>query len=143
MSKTVHLPEVFTDTKDLLFDLFKKNKIKKVEVGFDGAGDSGQIEYICIDGNVHHSLLEEKLFGAMTTNGRRFDGKKFIPILEEAKNVREVIDSVCYEVLEQVSPGWENNDGAQGVFVFDMKTRKVQLEFNQRYTEMHTTEYDI
>lgn len=140
---TIKLQEVFVDSKDLLFDLFKKNKIKKVEVGFDGAGDSGQIEYICIDGNVHHSLLEEKLFGAMTTNGRRFDGKKFIPILEEAKNVREVIDSVCYEALEMVAPGWENNDGCMGVFEFDTKTRKVQFTFNRRITDFETTEYDI
>lgn len=143
MSKTVNLQSEFVDSKDLLFDLFKKNKIKSVTVNFDGSGDSGQIDYIGINGKMDHPLLKQELVGTIRSNGRRFNGTTFVPIIEEAKNVEEVIESVCYETLETVASGWENNDGASGTFMFDMKNRKIHLEFNQRYTEVETTEYDI
>lgn len=140
---TVNLQSEFVDSKDLLFDLFKKNKIKSVSVGFDGSGDSGQIDYISINEKMDHPILKQELVGTVRSNGRRFNGTTFVPIIEEAKNVEEVIESVCYETLETVASGWENNDGASGTFMFDMKNRKIMLEFNRRYTEVETTLYDI
>ena len=55
----------------------------------------------------------------------------------------EAIETLCYGYLEQYQGGWENNDGAFGSFVFDVAGRTVQLEFNGRFTDVATHNYDF
>ena len=48
------------------------------------------------------------------------------------------VETLAWDYLEQRHGGWENNDGAFGVFVFDVPGRLITLEHNERYTEVNT-----
>lgn len=127
------------DLKDILFDLLKKEKVKTFSVSFDGAGDSGQLEQI----ELNDKILKKKVEGVKIPAGTQWgpDGKT--QLWEDAKTIENVIESVCYEVLEQVCGGWEIDEGSYGGFLFDVKERKVTLDFNERITEVRSREYDF
>ena len=48
---------------------------------------------------------------------------------------RKLLEDLCYELLACAHSGWENNDGAFGVFVFDIAKRSIELEFSARYRD--------
>jgi hypothetical protein len=41
--------------------------------------------------------------------------------------------------MERLHSGWEDNDGGNGEFAFDVAQRTVMLTHNQAYTEYETT----
>jgi hypothetical protein len=51
------------------------------------------------------------------------------------KDLRQAIETLCYGYLEHEHGGWENNDGAYGEFTFDVAGRRIDLEFNARFTD--------
>lgn len=57
----------------------------------------------------------------------------------EERSLSHGIEILCYDFLEQEHGGWENNDGAYGEFTLNVADRTVELEFNGRYTDVHTT----
>ena len=142
-AKKVSIEGKLADSKEILFDLFKRNKIKKVEVYFNGSGDDGQIDQVAVDDKDDHPILKEKLVGAVAENGRTWNGTSFEPIYREAKDVCDVITSVCYEVLESVASGWENGEGAEGAFVWDVEKRTIELDFGERHVEIKSFYYRV
>lgn len=108
--------------KDILFDILAKKKIKRFEVNFSGEGDDG-----CVDGaNLPTRILDKK-----------------VQVLEGHETIDTIVRMVCDEVLENSFSGWENDSGAHGTFIFDVSTRKVTLEFHERFIETNDSEWDI
>lgn len=139
--KKIAVPSVVDDNKELAFDLMKEHGITTITVNFNGEGDDGQIEDIYVDDKVneHNDFLGKQLEGVRISNGLRGGPNGPEVIWREGPcDVRTLLESVCYSVLEQEYGGWENNDGAYGTFVFDGDKRKVALEMNTRYTEVNT-----
>ena len=52
--------------------------------------------------------------------------------------VRDAIEKLAYDFLEEEHDGWENEDGAYGEFTFDVGERTIRLEYNER---VMTTSY--
>lgn len=129
------------DLKDIIFDILTENEVSKFTVSFDGSGDSGQIEDISSE--VPNKVLHKEVQGVRIPNGTRYSQGKPEIIWEEAKTVEDVIQSVCYQVLEQVCGGWEIDDGSYGEFTFDVKNRKVSLDFNERISDVRSSEYSF
>ncbi len=123
--------------KVVVFDSLNEAGITAVTVEFDGEGDSGQIESVTACAGeatvtlpttpvtLHYSSWQNE---ALTTAET--------PLLE-------AIETLCYGYLEQYQGGWENNDGAFGTFTFDVARRTIQLEFNGRFTDVATHNYDF
>lgn len=126
-----------TDLKDILFDILKEKKVKEFTVSFDGSGDSGQIEDISLS----DKILNAPVDGIKVSAGIQYSGGTATQLYEEAKYIRDVIDGVCYKVLEQVCGGWEINEGSYGEFKFDVKNRTVTLDFNERVMDVNSSEY--
>lgn len=127
------------DLKDILFDLLAKEKVKKFAVTFDGSGDSGQIEDVDLEDNI----LQKEVEGVRIPNGWQYSTEGKTRIYDDAKTIHDIVDGICYDVLEQVSSGWEINSGSYGTFTFDVKKRKVSLDFNERIEDVRTTEYEF
>lgn len=140
--------------KNLLFPILKTNKIKTVVVEFDGSGDSGQIESVALsrfslskmgdeDEKDVAKLLEEVFVGAKITNGVQYGGGGGgqLCVEEQDTTVEEVISSICYDLMEIEHPGWENNEGAYGEFIFDLEKDTISYVHNERITEVNTTEH--
>jgi hypothetical protein len=115
--------------KDMLFEALSTAGITAVNVEFDGEGDSGQIGDITLhSGGVAVPLptLHVTLSRAAYSTGK----------LDSAQaSLREAIETLCYDFLSQEQGGWENDGGAYGEFTFDVASRKIDLEFNARFTD--------
>ena len=126
--------ELLPLNKAALFEALVAADIGSVVVTFDGSGDSGQIEQVSATtsgdqqaelptGTVaHHGVQIGEVESAVT----------MVP-------VREMLEYLVYSLLERTHGGWENDDGAYGEFTFDVTTRSITLQYNERYiaTEFH------
>lgn len=52
--------------------------------------------------------------------------------------MKEAIERLAYDFLEETHDGWENNEGAYGDFLFDVAARTITLNYNER---LETSEY--
>jgi len=119
--------------KATVFDALAAVGITTIAVTFDGEGDSGQIENIvAYKSDVETPLPESrvKLKSIQWGDGRLSD---------DDLSLRDAVERLCYDFLEQEYDGWENNDGAFGEFSLDISRKTIDLEFNGRYTDVHTT----
>jgi hypothetical protein len=132
---------------NLLFDTLAQTKVSTIEVDFEGCGDSGQIEAVdYTDANgkgIDEAYLDKVIVkGSAKTSYHKWDEKKKEMVLTEARegNIREIIEEICYDKLGASHGGWEINEGSYGTFYFDVSTRKVRLEYNERIEEVRTSE---
>ncbi len=118
--------------KTALFDALAAAAITKVVVHFDGYGDSGQIEDIAAyagdaDANIPADPIE-------IARPRWGEGEAD----RDSCSLRDAIEALSYDALEETHGGWENNEGAYGDFTFDVASRTITLDYNERY---ETSEY--
>jgi hypothetical protein len=128
--------------KNLIFAALAEAGIHKLTVGFDGSGDSGQIDDI----------------EAWSTDQVWSTGDNRIPVPSSRKlqlaspvpgnppvemTLQDAIETLAYDCLEETHWGWENNDGAFGTFVFNVPDRTITLEHNERYTELNTSTHEF
>ena len=132
---------------DLLFDTLAQTKVSSIEVSFEGCGDSGQIESVDYTDSkgkgIDEAYLDKIIVkGSAKTSYHQWDEKTKKLVQTEAKegNIREIIEEVCYDKLGASHGGWELNEGSYGTFHFDVPTRKVTLEYNERIEEVRTSE---
>lgn len=57
--------------------------------------------------------------------------------------IEAAVEQLCYDLLRQSHPGWENNDGASGDFVFDVAGRTITLDYAERYTVTQSCSHDF
>lgn len=127
------LAEIGKVNKETVFDALLGANIEKVLVVFDGEGDSGQIESITAyksDTETPMTTLSVTLKAVDWNGNAQPDAAFALP---------EAVERLCYDFLEQEHGGWENNDGAFGEFILNVTERTVTLDFNGRYTDVHTT----
>ncbi len=129
------LAEIGKLNKQTIFDSLRESHIEKVIVVFDGEGDSGQIESII----AYKSDTETPLpTPTVTLKAVDWNGDSQP---DAAFPLPEAVERLCYDFLEQEHGGWENNDGAFGEFILNVIERTVSLDFNGRYSDVHTTSH--
>lgn len=126
--------EKLVGLKANLFDFLEVRGIVLVTVDFDGCGDSGQIESIfAFDEHGEVAIPEDKLAIAETS-----------PAVDTSTDggepVKDVIETLAYDLLESEHGGWENNDGAYGEFRFDVAERTITLACNIRISSAEYSE---
>ena len=92
--------------------------IAKVEITYDGCGDSGCIEDVTVydeAGDVIEALPDKPIAVTVRDTVWNEAERKHEP-RHEVRNVgvREAIEHWCYELLEDHFPGWEIDDGSNG-----------------------------
>jgi hypothetical protein len=132
---------------NLLFDTLAQTKVSSIEVSFEGCGDSGQIESVdYTDANgkgIDEAYLNKTIVkGSATTAYMQYDEKtkQLVDGKSKEGTIREIIEEICYDKLGASHGGWELNEGSYGTFYFDVATRKVRLEYNERIEEVRTSE---
>ncbi len=126
---------VRTGNKTALFDALSAAGITKVVVHFDGYGDSGQIEDIAAyagdaDAEIPSGAIEiaQPRWGEPETH-------------HDSCSLRDAIEALSYDALEETHGGWENNEGAYGDFTFDVAARTITLDYNERYESSEYTQH--
>jgi len=115
--------------KAIVFDALSAAGITHVALGFDGEGDSGQIDGAAAhtnDGVVEFPETKVTLYRAQSG---------YEELATQEMTLREAVEELCYGCLEQKYAGWEINDGAFGEFAFHVAERRIDLDFNGRFTD--------
>lgn len=121
--------------KSALFSVLSAAGITRVDVTFDGYGDSGQIECIDAKANATDAPLPD---GTVTL---AIIGWRDSEHTERTMSVREAIEHFAYDCLAQTHGGWENNQGAFGTFLFDVADQSITLDYNQRFEDIESFEH--
>lgn len=103
--------------------------ITRVEVRFDGCGDSGAVEECeCFDAAMNTIPCPEVELAAFDFEVARE------PTGEGPLLLAGALDSLTYLALERHHPGWEINDGSCGMLVIEVPEADFVLECSLRYT---------
>jgi hypothetical protein len=131
-----HIKALATATelnKAAVFEILAGTAITGIEVEFDGEGDSGGITAV----QAYTDDMPVAL-PALTVRIRPAGWDANAPV-ETEETLAAVIETLCYDYLQQAHGGWENDDGGYGVFRFDVAARAIELEFNARFTDVHVS----
>ncbi len=124
--------------KSALFNALAAAGIQTVVIEFDGCGDSGQLENITgLDAeNAEIALPEENI----EIREVQFEGPRTLVV---KRPVRDVLETLAYDFLEQTHDGWENGDGGHGEFTFDVATKSITLDYNERFTDSTNYQHEF
>lgn len=123
--------------KQAVIEPLRQAGIARVEIRFDGYGDSGAIEEIVCRDHAGEALACPEI--AIEIAPRHSSDE---PGEVRQELLRGALESIGYLALERHHPGWEINDGATGELVIDVAAASFMLECSLRYTatEDHSTE---
>lgn len=121
--------------KATLFDALAEAGISAIIVEFDGYGDSGQIEGIEAKAGEEDAELPCTIITLNTLDWHDTEPT------ESAMAVREAIEHMAYDFLNQTHSGWENNEGAFGTFTFDVAERSIALDYRERFIDLECHEH--
>jgi len=124
--------------KSALFDALAAAAIQTAVIKFDGCGDSGQLDNITgFDAeNAEISLPEE----AIEIREVQLEGPS---ILVVERPVRDMLEALAYDFLEQTRDGWESGDDSHGEFTFDVATRSITRDYNERFTDYTNYQHEF
>lgn len=147
----IKVSETVKSNLDLVYDLLGGVGVESFIVAFSGGGDDGQIEGVTeikpeskkvLAGA--KALLGDPCCGAKISDGQRWHPNGVTETLwKNDPTLEEMIESVCYESLENAHGGWEINEGSDGTFHFDVKKRKMTLDFNEHEVISNNFQYEL
>jgi hypothetical protein len=118
--------------QDPIYRALRELGVHELRVTYSGSGDSG-----CIDNvEVHDQtgkpveLPPTPVPYTFTHTTYDFRAGNYATEVTETKELplSEAVEQWCYDLLEEHYPGWENNDGADGVIVIDPAKREGRID---------------
>lgn len=131
-------PAAIAASRQALFAVLRSRAIARVEVTFDGYGDSGQLDEPVFTGS-DEAPHDMPAADVEICRARR-DGSG---IDIEVASLGAAIEALCYAQLRIHHAGWENCDGAFGDFIFDVGAETITYTHNERYTEVETSVHEL
>lgn len=129
--------EEIQQLKTVILPRLQEAGIVRVEIRFDGCGDSGAVEEcICLDAagaSIACPDVTLQEAGAHTADGAGS---------EQLHSLGQALEQLTCLALERHHPGWEINDGACGELVIDVPEATFVLDCSLRFTatDDHSTE---
>lgn len=113
------------------------HNITKIEVDFDGSGDSGSIDDVSVYQGTTIFPNETKLL-SWEAGGRAYDSvkKEWVydtPTFVEME-LKELLEQIVYSSLEKSGVDWYNNDGGFGAWVWT-PSDGLAFDVHVRFTE--------
>lgn len=129
--------EEIQQLKTVILPRLQEAGIVRVEIRFDGCGDSGAVEEcICLDAAGASIACPDVTLQEAGAHTAVVAGSEEVPSLGQA------LEQLTYLALERHHPGWEINDGACGELVIDVPEATFVLDCSLRFTatDDHSTE---
>ena len=135
------------DKKNLLMTLLKVLGGRKVEVHFDGSGDSGSIDYVGLIDQEGHEI---SLKGA--TLDWYEDASEFDPLASKWRTttkprpdmpVDEILKQITEDALEEEGLDWYNNEGGYGLLRMDLTTTPVTITMDVHIRIVNTEDHEF
>ena len=124
-----------SENKTALFDALASARIDTVEVTFNGYADEGQI-----DGAVADGEGGDTDFQSIHVEIARVEWGNQI-VTRQTLSVKDAIEKLGYDLLQQTYSGWQDNHGAYGDFLLDVSERTITLNFNERIETSELTQH--
>ncbi len=96
----------------------KDMNVEKVEVVYDGSGDSGSIEEVA------------------------YTDSKGDSVMGVPQEVTDHIENLCYDYLLEQVGDWVNDDGGHGVVAIDVNEGSYEIRSHIREMIVHSSTYD-
>ena len=134
--------------------LLSAYNVSQVVFEYDGGGDSGDINdasiWLAPDADAVGKVME-KTFNppptevvASVTRLKRVSWNHFVDERRKEKNpilTPAICDKMKDEAFELLPSGWEINDGSYGTVTISVATEEIEIEHNERYTEVRTENF--
>lgn len=123
--------------KGVIIPALQTTGITRVEIRFDGCGDSGAVEG-CVCYNVAGAAVPCPEVTVEPFRGLDAEAHHDA----EHPTLAGALESLTYLALERHYPGWEINDGAYGALMIEAAKANVILDCSLRFTatDDHSTE---
>jgi hypothetical protein len=124
----------FAKAKRAVLRALRARSIARVEIEYDGEGDSGQI------GGIHAYDAKNGPVG--------IDRPVKLALRNGQKPIRygsftEALDDFAWTVLEELHYGFYNGDGGFGTIAIDAVKGTVTIDHNDRVSDVLNTETDV
>ena len=121
--------EEIQQLKTVILPRLQETGIARVEIRFDGCGDSGAVEEcVCLDAAGAAITCPDVTLQEGEAHRADGAGSEQLPSLGQA------LEQLTYLALERHHPGWEINDGACGELVIDVAEATFVLDCSLRFT---------
>ncbi|RUS65188.1 hypothetical protein EGN72_00990 [Pseudorhodobacter sp. E13] len=101
-------------TRAALLSELRALGVTRIEVQYEGYGDSGNVEDVLVSPDT-------------------------ITLTEE---MRRRVEDFGWDFANALSPGFENNEGGYGELTWALATDKIDVSHSNRYIETNTTEHE-
>ena len=133
--------------KAALVEAIKPIGLTRIEVDFNGSGDSGQVDEVRYFKGKKEPKDLETIKRTLVQQAKINDSTTYCEIKKEwvtttkCPTIEELVEQICYDLLSANHAGWEINEGSFGEFVFSFgNSNEIDLTFNQRVESVETTE---
>ena len=121
-----------------IFDALARTGADIVYVGFDGGGDSGQIESIELGRSRARTAVPS---ATITWQIVRFED---LAIHETTQTLVGALETATYDIIDAAGHGgWENNEGGHGEVAFHVAARRATLDMNVRVIETEFSSHEF
>jgi len=135
--RQTEVAEEIQQLKAAILPRLQEAGIARVEIRFDGCGDSGAVEQCaCLDAAGAAIACPDDTL--QESEADKADGAGS----NELQSLGQALEQLTYLALERHHPGWEINDGACGELVIDVAEATFVLDCSLRFTatDDHSTE---
>lgn len=130
--------------------LLSAYNVLRVELYYDGSGDSGDFEVINVVTTPTPKQLDLSVQltsnpGVITAGEKRTSWTTWINNITAEKDAlitKEAADEFTDDIFALLPGGWEINDGSYGDITVDVAEEKVVIEHNERYTEVRSETFN-
>ena len=139
------------DTKQRILLALREMQAQTVIIRYTGSGDSGCVDDIEVfgkgqedrEGDATRSMTDEVAQKSIQAETRRstFDHEKGAWREEcrmEECSLKDALEDLCYHLLSLHFPGWEINEGSDGMLELNVDTGELSWEHNENITTQET-----
>ncbi len=139
--RTVLQQSIMPENRTALLAALHNAGIVRLEVNYDGYGDSGQIneQNATLATGETAALEDVKSAGGVTLASVGYD----LTIDHMTHHLAAAVEAYCYDVLETYHSGYENNEGGNGAFAFDIEAGTIELIHNDVVTDYETSTHAL
>lgn len=122
---------------EALFSILEKHGVEEVTVSYDGSGDSGEVYDMQVSGKVVSDVV--------INDNSEIDMEKFKKVGVEfcKKKIMDCVEHISMTLVDEKEGGWENNEGARGDVIWNIKDKKIIISHQERVMEYSDRDYTI
>ncbi|MGB0083989.1 MAG: DUF6878 family protein [Rhodomicrobiaceae bacterium] len=118
--------------QDPIYRTLRELGVHELRVRYSGSGDSGSINEVEARNKQGQpvELLSTPVPYTFIHTSYNFQTGNYDTEVTETKELplSEAVEQWCYDLLEEHYPGWENDDGADGVIVIDPEKQEGRID---------------